>query len=88
MSYEEEDTCMSYEEDTCMSYEEEETCMSYEEEDTCMSYEEEDTCMSHGRRIHAWLESEQAKDKEEVTTVLGSVHGHIHVLVYLSKVTN
>jgi hypothetical protein len=39
MSYEEEDTCMSYEEDTCMSYEEEDTCMSYEEEDTCMSYE-------------------------------------------------
>jgi hypothetical protein len=28
MSYEEEDTCMSYEEDTCMSYEEEDTCMS------------------------------------------------------------
>jgi hypothetical protein len=28
MSYEEEDTCMSYEEDTCMSYEEEDTCIS------------------------------------------------------------
>jgi hypothetical protein len=51
MSYEEEDTCMSYEEVSTldldsalnMSYEEEDTCMSYEEEDTCMSYEEEDT---------------------------------------------
>jgi hypothetical protein len=49
MSYEEDDTWMSYEEeDTCMScatlflY----MCMSYEEEDTWMSYEEEDTCMS------------------------------------------
>jgi hypothetical protein len=47
MSYEEEDTCMSYDSRYPTKTIKEFTCMSYEEEDTCMSYEEEDTCMSY-----------------------------------------
>jgi hypothetical protein len=43
MSYEEEDTCMSYVLSSAQTAScfEEDTCMSYEEEDTCMSYEED-----------------------------------------------
>ena len=36
VSYEEEDTCMSYEEDTCMPYEEEDTCIQHEYTSVCI----------------------------------------------------
>jgi hypothetical protein len=39
MSYEEEDTCMSYDSRYPTKTIKEFTCMSYEEEDTCMSYD-------------------------------------------------
>ena len=39
MSYEEEDTCMSYDSRYPTKTIKDFTCMSYEEEDTCMSYD-------------------------------------------------
>jgi hypothetical protein len=48
MSYEEEDTCISYEE--VLPYAR--VCLSYEEEDTCISYEEEDTCSKRGVTVY------------------------------------